>query len=86
MQNGQVVTYGSRQLREQEENYATHDLELATVVFALKIWRHHLYGEKFEVHSNYQSLQSLFSQKDMNMRQRKWMEYMKDYDFPIKYL
>ena len=65
-QNGKVNAYGSRQLKEQERNYATHDLELATVVFALKLWRHYLYGERFEVHSNHRSLQYLFSPKDMN--------------------
>ena len=85
MQNDKVVAYGSRQLKEHEKNYATHDLELAAVVFALKMWRHYLYGEKFEVHSDHRSLQYLFSQKELNMRQRRWMEYIKDYDFPIKY-
>ncbi|XXG68575.1 hypothetical protein AAC387_Pa06g1632 [Persea americana] len=62
-----------------------HDLELAVVVFALKMWRHYLYGEKFEVHSDHRSLQYLFSQKELNMRQRNWMEYIKDDDFLIKY-
>ena len=81
VQNDKVIAYGSRQLKDQKKNYATHDLELAAVVFALKMWRHYLYGEKFEVHF----LQYLFSQKELNMRQRRWMEYKKDYDFPIKY-
>ena len=85
MQNDKVITYGSRQLKDHEKNYATHDLELAAVVFALKIWRHYLYGEKFEVHSDHRSLQYLFSQKELNMRQRRWTEYIKDYNFPIKY-
>ena len=85
MQDRKVVAYGSRQLKDHEKNYATHDLELAAVVFALKMWRHYLYGEKFEVHSDHRSLQYLFSQKELNMRQRRWMEYIKDYDFPIKY-
>ncbi|WP_170284062.1 RNase H-like domain-containing protein, partial [Flagellimonas olearia] len=85
MQDGKVIAYVSRQLKDHEKNYATHDLELAAVVFALKMWRHYLYGEKFEVHSDHRSLQYLFSQKDLNMRQRRWMEYIKDYDFPIKY-
>ncbi|KAJ8644676.1 hypothetical protein MRB53_006424 [Persea americana] len=85
MQDRKVIAYGSRQLKDHEKNYATHDLELAAVVFALKMWRHYLYGEKFEVHSDHRSLQYLFSQKELNMRQRRWMEYIKDYDFPIKY-
>lgn len=85
MQDGKVIAYGSRQLKDHEKNYATHDLELAAVVFALKMWRHYLHGEKFEVHSDHRSLQYLFSQKELNMRQRRWMEYIKDYDFPIKY-
>ena len=85
MQSYKVIAYGSRQLKDHERNYAAHDLELAAVVFALKMWRHYLYGEKFEVHSDHQSLQYLFSQKELNIRQRWWMEYIKDYDFPIKY-
>ena len=85
MQNGKFIAYGSRQLKDHEKNYATHDLELAVAVFALKMWRHYLYEEKFEVHSDHRSLQYLFSQKELNMRQRQWMEYIKDYDFPIKY-
>ncbi|MGN5970562.1 Ty3/Gypsy family RNase HI domain-containing protein, partial [Klebsiella oxytoca] len=85
MQDRKVVAYGSRQLKDHEKNYATHDLELAAVVFALKMWRHYLYREKFKVHSDHRNLQYLFSQKELNMRQRRWMEYNKDYDFPIKY-
>ena len=85
MQDGKVIAYGSRQLKDHEKNYSTHDLELAAVIFALKMWRHYLYREKFEVHSDHWSLQYLFSQKELNMRQRRWMEYIKDYDFPIKY-
>ena len=60
-QNGKVIAYSSRQLKDHERNYATHDLELAVVVFNLKMWRHYLYGEKFEVHSDHRSLQYLFS-------------------------
>nr|XP_011463549.1 PREDICTED: uncharacterized protein LOC105351289 [Fragaria vesca subsp. vesca] len=78
MQLGGVVAYGSRQLKVHEKNYPTHDLELAAVVFALKIWRHYLYGEKFELFSDHKSLKYLFSQKDLNMRQRRWMELLKD--------
>ena len=63
MQNDKVIAYGLRQLKDHRKNYATHDFELAAVVFALKMWRHYLYGEKFVVHSNHRSLQYLFSQK-----------------------
>ena len=62
-----------------------HDLELAAVVFALKIWRHHLYGVRFEVFSDHKSLKYLFDQKELNMRQRRWMELLKDYEFELKY-
>jgi hypothetical protein len=72
-------------LKPHEENYLTHDLELAAVVFALKIWRHHLYGVRFVVFSDHKSLRYLFDQKELNMRQRRWMEFLKDYDFELKY-
>ncbi|XP_050896305.1 uncharacterized mitochondrial protein AtMg00860-like [Lathyrus oleraceus] len=71
MQNGQVVAYASRQLKPHEENYPTHDLELAAVVFALKVWRHYLYGVHFEKFSDHKSLKYLFDQKELNMRQRR---------------
>lgn len=85
MQDGKVVAYGSGQLKVHEKNYPTHDLELAAVVFALKLWRHYLYGEKFELFSDHKSLKYLFSQKKLNMRQRRWMELIKDYDFTLEY-
>ena len=85
MQEGQAVAYTSRQLRPHEANYPTHDLELAAVVFALKVWRHYLYGVTFEVFSDHKSLNYLFNQKELNMRQRRWMEFLKDYDFELKY-
>ena len=85
MQNGKVVAYGSRQLKIHEKNYPTHDLELAAVVFALKSWRHYLYGERFEVFSDHKSLKYIFSQKDLNLRQRRWMELLEDYDFELQY-
>ena len=85
MQAGSVVAYGSRQLKPHERNYPTHDLELAAVVFALKIWRHYLYGERFQVFSDHKSLKHLFTQKDLNMRQRRWMELLGDYDFDLQY-
>nr|KYP32462.1 Retrovirus-related Pol polyprotein from transposon 17.6 [Cajanus cajan] len=85
MQNRRVVAYASRQLKDHERNYPTHDLELATVVFALKIWRHYLYGARFSVFSDHKSLKYLFDQKELNMRQRRWMEFLKDYDFQLMY-
>ncbi|XP_058202900.1 uncharacterized protein LOC131317359 [Rhododendron vialii] len=84
MQLGRVVAYGSRQLKTHERNYPTHDLELAAVVFALKSWRHYLYGERFEVFSDHKSLKYLFSQKELNLRQRRWMEHLEDYDFDLQ--
>jgi ribonuclease HI len=79
MQQGRVVAYASRQLKEHEKNYPTHDLELAAVVYALKIWRHYLYGKECEIHTDHQSLKYIFTQKDLNMRQRRWLEVLKDY-------
>ncbi|MCI05831.1 RNA-directed DNA polymerase (Reverse transcriptase) [Trifolium medium] len=85
MQRGQVVAYASRQLKIHERNYPTHDLELAAVVFALKVWRHYLYGSRFEVFSDHKSLKYLFDQKELNMRQRRWLDFLKDYDFGLSY-
>ena len=85
MQSGRVVAYGYRQLKNHERNYTTHDMELAAIVFALKIWRHYLYGEQFEVFLDYKSLKSIFTQRDLNMRQRIWMKYLEDYDFTLHY-
>lgn len=85
MQGGRVIAYASRQLKLYEQNYPTHDLELAAVVFALKIWRHYLYGEKCEVFTDHKSLKYLFTQKELNMRQRRWLELLKDYDLTISY-
>ncbi|KAK8680822.1 hypothetical protein V6N13_109760 [Hibiscus sabdariffa] len=85
MQGDNVVAYGSRQLKPHELNYPTHDLELAAVVFALKIWRHYLYGEKCHVFTDHKSLRYLLTQKDLNLRQRRWMELLKDYDLVINY-
>ncbi|GAU35508.1 hypothetical protein TSUD_155390 [Trifolium subterraneum] len=85
MQDGAVVAYASRQLKPHEENYPTHDLELAAIIFALKIWRHYLYGVQFALYSDHKSLRYLFDQKELNMRQRRWMEYLKDFDFELNY-
>ena len=85
MQSGRVVAYGSRQLKNHEQNYPTHDMELAVVVFALKIWCHYLYGEQFKMYSDHKSLKYIFTQRDLNMRQRRWMEFLEDYDFTLHY-
>ncbi|KAA3487114.1 Retrotransposable element Tf2 [Gossypium australe] len=85
MQDGQVVAYASRQLRPHELNYPTHDLELAVVLFALKSWRHYLYGEKSIIYTDHKSLKYLFTQKELNLRQRRWIELLKDYDCLIAY-
>ena len=73
MQEGKVVAYASRQLKPHEKNYPTHDLELATIVFALKIWRHYLYGEKCYIYTDHKSLKYFPSQRELNLRQRRWM-------------
>nr|XP_027124227.1 uncharacterized protein LOC113740914 [Coffea arabica] len=85
MQHQNVIAYASRKLKTHEQNYPIHDLELAAVVFALKKWRHYLYGVTFEVYSDHKSLKYLFSQKELNMRQRRWMEFLEDYDYTINY-
>ena len=85
MQSGRVVAYGSLQLKNHEQNYPTHDIKLAAVVFASKIWRHYLYGEPFEMYSDNKSLKYIFTQRDLNMRQRRWMEFLEDYDFTLHY-
>ena len=85
MQNDWVIAYASRQLKKHEENYPTHDLDLATVVFALKIWRHYLYGVHCRIFTDHKSLQYIFTQKDLNLRQRRWLELIKDYDCTIQY-
>lgn len=85
MQHGKVVAYASRQLKIHEQNYPTHDLELAAIVFALKIWRHYLYGETFDLYSDHKSLRYIYTQKELNLRQRRWIEFLKDYDFRLHY-
>ena len=80
-----MVVYASRQLRPHELNYPTHDLELAEVIFALKIWRHYLYGEKCQIFTDHKSLKYILSQKELNLRQKRWIELLKDYDFTIEY-
>ncbi|KAG8483064.1 hypothetical protein CXB51_021936 [Gossypium anomalum] len=85
MQEGKVVAYASRQLKPHEVNYPTHDLELAAVIFALKIWRHYLYGERCIIYTDHKSLKYLLTQKELNLRQRRWIELLKDYDCSIEY-
>ena len=85
MQEGRVVAYASRQLRKHELNYPTHDLELAAVVHALKIWRHYLIGHKSDIYTDNKSLKYIFTQTDLNMRQRRWLELIKDYDLEVHY-
>ncbi|GJW85304.1 putative nucleotidyltransferase, ribonuclease H [Tanacetum coccineum] len=80
-----VIAYASRQLKSYEKNYTTHDLELGAVVFALKIWRHYLYGTKSVIYTDHKSLQHIFDQKELNMRQRRWLELFSDYECEIKY-
>ena len=85
MQDGKVVAYASRQLKSHEQNYPTHDLELAAVVIDLKIWRHYLYGEKCRIFTDHKSLKYLLTQKELNLRQRLWLELFKDYDCIVDY-
>jgi hypothetical protein len=85
MQDGHVVTYASRQLRKHEVNYLTHDLELAIVVHALKIWRYYLMGKRCELNTDHKSLKYIFMQVNLNLRQRRWLELIKDYDLEINY-
>ncbi|GJX52518.1 putative reverse transcriptase domain-containing protein [Tanacetum coccineum] len=85
MQREKVIAYASRQLKKHEENYKTHDLELGAVVFALRLWRHYLYGTKCVVYTDHKSLQYILDQKELNMRQRRWIELLSDYDCEIRY-
>ncbi|KAJ9561679.1 LOW QUALITY PROTEIN: hypothetical protein OSB04_006839 [Centaurea solstitialis] len=85
MQNKKVIAYASRQLKVHEKNYTTHDLEIGAVVFALKIWRHYLYGTKCTIFTDHKSLQHILDQKMLNLRQRRWVELLSDYDCEIKY-
>ena len=85
MHHDRVIAYASRQLKKHQVNYSMHDLELAAVVFALRIWLHYLYGVPCRIFTDHKSLQYLFSQKDLNMRQKRWIELIKDYDCTIEY-
>ena len=85
MQEGKVVAYASRQLKLHEKNYPTHYFEFFAIVFALKIWRHDLYGEKCFIYTDHKSLKYFPLQREFNLRQRRWMELIKDYDYVIDY-
>ena len=85
MQDGKVVAYASKQLKPHEQNYPTHDLELVAVVLALKIWRHYLHEEKCRIYTDHKSLTYLLTQKELNLRQRRWLELFKDYECIIDY-
>ena len=78
------MAYGSRQLKNHEQSYPIHNMELVAIVFALKVWRHYLYGQQFEEFSDHKSLKYIFTQRDLNMRQHWWMEYLEDY-FTLHY-
>jgi hypothetical protein len=85
MQEGRVVAYSSRQLKIHEKNYHTHDLELAAVVHTLKTWRHYLYGQKCDIYTDHKSLKYILTQSELNKRQRRWLELIKDYELEIHY-
>jgi hypothetical protein len=85
MQDNHVVVYASRQLMKHKEKYPTHDLELATIVHTLKIWRHYIIGKRCEVYSDHKSLKYIFTQPDLNLRQQWWLKLIKDYDLGINY-
>jgi ribonuclease HI len=85
MQDNRVIAYASRALRPHEQNYPTHDLELAAVVHALKMWRHYLMGTHCNIFTDHKSLKYIFTQANLNMRQRRWLELIKDYDLEVHY-
>jgi hypothetical protein len=85
MQDNRVIACASRALRPHEQNYPTHELELAAVVHALKMWRHYLMGTHCNIFTDHKSLKYIFTQADLNMRQRRWLELIKDYDLEVHY-
>jgi hypothetical protein len=85
MQENRVIAYASIALRPHEKNYPTHDLELAAVVHALKMWRHYIMGTSCNIFTDHKSLKYIFTQSDLNMRQRRWLELIKDYDLEVHY-
>ena len=85
MQNDKVITYASRQLKVYENNYPTHNLELAFMIFTFKIWHHYLYGVHVDIFNDHKILQYVFTQKELNLRNRRWLELLKDYNMSIFY-
>ena len=85
MQDGKVISYASRQPKVHEMNYPAHDLELATMVFALKLWRHYLYGVHVDKFTDHKSIQYVFTQRELSLCQRRWLELLKDYDMNVHY-
>jgi hypothetical protein len=85
MQDGHVVAFASRQLRKHEAHFPTHDLELAAIVHTRNIWRHYLMGKRYELYTDHKSLKYIFTQSNLNLRQRRWLELIKDYDLGINY-
>jgi hypothetical protein len=85
MKEGRVISYSSRQLKRHEENYPTHDLEFAAMVLALRMWRHYLLGNVVHIYMDHKSLKYIFTQLDLNMRQRRWLELIKDYELEVHY-
>ena len=86
MQGNHVICYESRKLKEHEKNYATHDLELASIVHALNMWRHYLMGRRFELRTDHCGLKYLFDQPTLNARQARWLEFLCEFDFEIKHI
>ncbi|WMV59290.1 hypothetical protein MTR67_052675, partial [Solanum verrucosum] len=85
MHNCKVIAYASKQLKIHEKNYPTHDLEFSMVVFALKIWHRYLYGVFVDVVTDHKSLQYVFNQKELNLKQMRWLKFLKDYEMSILY-
>ena len=85
MQHGRVIAYASRQLKDYEKNYPTHDLELAIVVFALKMWRHYLYGVHCDIYTDHKNLKYIFTQKELDMQQHRWLKLVSDYNCEFHY-
>jgi hypothetical protein len=85
MQEGRVISYSLRQLRHNEEHYPTHDLELVIVVMALHMWHHYLLGNVVHIYTDHKSLKYIFTQSDLNMRQHRWLELIKDYELEVDY-
>jgi hypothetical protein len=86
MQDSRVITYISRKFRRHEENYVTHDLEFLSIVYAFRVWRHYLIGQKFELKMDHCGLQHIFTQSNLNVRQQHWSEFVSEYDFKITYI